>query len=58
MPILVFKDGSRALYATREEALAQAVHDLETGAREPLEVRDDANETVLVSHADLAGKRK
>lgn len=57
MALLLFKDGTRSVFSTEEEARAQAAHDLATGAREPLEVRDDANETVLVSHADLTRKK-
>lgn len=58
MALLVLRGGDRSRFETVEEARAQAAHEIRTGGREPLEIRDDADEAVLVSFAELTGKRR
>jgi hypothetical protein len=42
-----------SMFATEQEAVAQAVSDIVSGHREPLEVRDEDGLEVLVSNSQL-----
>jgi hypothetical protein len=52
---LVFRTEPRtmSLFDSEEDALAQAAADVESGHRDPLEIRDESGDNVVVSNAQL-----